>query len=121
MNRRRVGNVIKGLAWLFLAAAALPSFSTSSEPSGDVTRLAVGLPWSPWLVYQESWSRPQSSLTGMPSLTYETALEPRSGSAAAMLISIALFVVSRFFSKPVKNAARPAAAPTRRPTSVLGA
>ena len=95
MTRRKSGNLVKGFAWLSLAAAALPSFSTTEGPSAEATTLSVGLPWSPWLVYRESWTRPESTMAALPTLYYETALEPRSGSIVAMFTGVGLLLVSR--------------------------
>lgn len=105
---------------MFLAAAALPSFSTIEEPSGEATRLSVGLPWSPWLVYRERWSRPEAA-AAIPTLDYETAIEPQSGSTATMLSGVALLFISRFLKASDKAQLRPAKAAAGRTTSVLGA
>ena len=93
MLRQRTANLIKGFAWLSLAAAAMPTFATLEGPSGAATRLTVGLPWSPWLVYRESWVKPETAQA--PALNCETALEPRSDSMAALVVGVTLLLVSR--------------------------
>lgn len=112
MVRRKAANLLKGVAWLLLAAAVLPTFATSETPAGEVTELTVGLPWSPWLVYRESWSRP-SSLETAPTLRYATSLEPRCWSTALFMTGTALVIVSRIINLPSKT--RPAAVPIARP------
>jgi hypothetical protein len=94
MTRQRLGNLLKGFAWLSLAAAALPALSTADEPSGPSTRLTVGLPWSPWLVYRESWVQPQSVSGTTPALSCETTIEPRSDSTFALLAGGTLLLLS---------------------------
>jgi hypothetical protein len=94
MPRRKAANLVKGCAWLFLAAAVLPTFSTSGEAAGEVTVLTVGLPWSPWLIYRESWL-PTSAQAEGPTFGHATAFNPRSGSTIAFLIGMAMLATSR--------------------------
>jgi hypothetical protein len=94
MLRRKAANLVKGCAWLFLAAAVMPTFSTRGETAGDVTELAVGLPWSPWLTYRESWSPADSVRAAAPVFRYETRIEPRSGSTAMACIGFVLLAAS---------------------------
>jgi hypothetical protein len=93
MSRQRTANLVKGFAWLSLAAAAMPTFATLDGPAGAATRLTVGLPWSPWLVYHESWVKPETA--DAPALSYETTIEPHSDSMAALVVGIALLLISR--------------------------
>ncbi|HET6883598.1 MAG TPA: hypothetical protein VFI31_25825 [Pirellulales bacterium] len=95
MSRRKVANVLKGVAWLLLAAAVLPTFSTVEGPSGEVTNLTVGLPWSPWLVYRESWSAPTSLEAPAPTFGYETHVEPKCWSAGVFVLGTVLVIASR--------------------------
>ncbi|HVX10058.1 MAG TPA: hypothetical protein VHC22_02545 [Pirellulales bacterium] len=108
MPRRKAANMVKGCAWLFLAAAVLPTFSTSGEATGEVTELTVGLPWSPWLNYRESWL-PASVQTEGPAFGHATTFNPRSGSTIAFLIGMALLATSRLMkiSGEKKGASRP--------------
>ncbi|HEV3344996.1 MAG TPA: hypothetical protein VG125_31760 [Pirellulales bacterium] len=93
MSRQRTANLVKGFAWLSLAAAAMPSFATLDGPAGATTKLTVGLPWSPWLVYRESWVNPETAAA--PALSCETTVEPRSESIVALVAGIALLLISR--------------------------
>ena len=93
MSRQRTANLVKGFAWLSLAAAAMPMFATLDGPSGAATRLTVGLPWSPWLVYRESWLKPETAQA--PTLSFETSVEPRSDSMAALVVGVTLLLASR--------------------------
>ena len=121
MPRQKAANLVKGCAWLFLAAAALPTFSTGGEGSGEVTELAVGLPWSPWLIYRESWLPSESTQAAAPTFGYETHIEPRSWSAATMLVGFMLLVASRVLkASGRKHEQRPSPA-AFGPTSALGA
>lgn len=95
MTRQQIGNVVKGIAWLSLAAAALPTLTTSEDPSGSATRLSVGLPWSPWLVYRESWVKPATAGAETPALRWETTIELHSDSTVALAIGAVLLVISR--------------------------
>ncbi|HWB07778.1 MAG TPA: hypothetical protein VG826_00940 [Pirellulales bacterium] len=92
MSRQRTANLVKGFAWLSLAAAAMPTFAVLDEPSGT-TLLTVGLPWSPWLVYRESWVKPEAAES--PALSCETTFEPRSDSMVALLAGLALLFAAR--------------------------
>jgi hypothetical protein len=100
MSRQRTANLVKGFAWLSLAAAAMPTFATLDGPSGAATRLTVGLPWSPWLVYRESWMKPETATAVTPALSCETAVEPRSDSMVALVAGFALLFISRLLRSP---------------------
>ncbi|HVA49424.1 MAG TPA: hypothetical protein VNH11_23865 [Pirellulales bacterium] len=113
MRQRRTDGLIKGFAWIFLAAGVLPSFSTSEQVFQDVTTLSIGVPWSPWLVYRESWSRP--AIAAAPVVQYQTVVEPKSWSSAAVVVGIALLFASRFFA-PAQTAPRTTPAIARRST-----
>ncbi|HQU46193.1 MAG TPA: hypothetical protein PK867_25490 [Pirellulales bacterium] len=113
MRRRRTDGLIKGFAWIFLAAGVLPSFSTSEQGFQNVTTLSIGVPWSPWLVYRESWSRP--TIAAAPVLEYQTVVEPRCWSSAAVVVGIALLFASRFFA-PAQTAPQSMPAIPRRST-----
>jgi hypothetical protein len=112
MARRKAANLLKGAAWLLLAAAVLPTFSTSEGPAEEVTELTVGLPWSPWLVYRESWSSPSPSQA--PVFSYATAIEPRCWSTALLLAGAALIVISRIMKASGKTAPSPMSVPRTR-------
>jgi hypothetical protein len=94
MTRQRTANLVKGFAWLSLAAAALPAVDISDDLSGPGNRLTVGLPWSPWLVYRERWVGPAATAE-TPTLSFETTIEPRSDSTIALLIGVTLLLISR--------------------------
>lgn len=113
MARRKAANLIKGLAWLFMAAAVLPTFATSNAPTGEVTVLTLGLPWSPWLVYRESWTASTSVESGAPVFGYQAAMQPRCWSAACLGAGLALAALSRWLRAEV----RPAAVALRKPTA----
>jgi hypothetical protein len=100
MTRQRLGNLLKGFAWLSLAAAALPALTTADEPSVPATRLTVGLPWSPWLVYRESWVQPQSASGTTPALSCETTIESRSDSTFVLLAGGTLLLLSWLLKAP---------------------
>jgi hypothetical protein len=93
MSRQRTANLVKGFAWLSLAAAAMPTFATLDGSSGPSTRLTVGLPWSPWLVYHESWVKPEAAESA--ELRCETTLQPRSDSMLALAAGLALLFAAR--------------------------
>jgi hypothetical protein len=102
MPRQKAANLVKGCAWLFLAAAVLPTFTTGGEGSREATELTVGLPWSPWLIYRESWLPASTDVAG-PAFGHETTLEPRSGSTVALLIGVALLGTSRLLKTAGKK------------------
>lgn len=106
MMRQRIGNVVKGIAWLSLAAAALPTLTTSEGPSGSATRLSVGLPWSPWLVYRESWIQPATADAETPVLSCETTIEPRSDSTVALVTGGALLLIARLIKSSRRRGSR---------------
>ena len=93
MSRQRTANLVKGFAWLSLAAAAMPTFATLEAPEGAATTVTVGLPWSPWLVYRESWVQPETAT--VVALSCETTVEPRSNSMVALLAGVTLLLISR--------------------------
>lgn len=115
MGRRRTGGLMKGFAWLFLAAGVLPSFSTEEQPLEEVTTLSIGVPWSPWLVYRETWSR--QTIAAAPVLANQITVEPRCWSSAAALIGAALLFGSRIVVPRGAKAATAAA--FERRSSVL--
>lgn len=119
MSRQRTANLVKGFAWLSLAAAAMPTFGTLEGPSGAATRLTVGLPWSPWLVYRESWVKPETAQA--PALSCETEVQPGSDSMVALVVGVTLLLVSRLLraygSRDRASAIRGTAFPL--PTSAL--
>lgn len=114
MERRRTGGLMKGFAWLFLAAGVLPTFFTEEQPLAEVTTLSIGVPWSPWLVYRESWSR--QAIAAAPALDHQTVIEPRSWSSAAALIGTVILLASRFIAPRGKNTAAATPALDRRTT-----
>ena len=118
MARRKAANLLKVAAWLLLAAAVLPTFSTSEGPSEEVTELTVGLPWSPWLVYRESWSSPSPPEGQAPVFSYATAIEPRCWSTALLLSGAALVGISRIMKASGKTARHTSVPLTR--SSALG-
>lgn len=120
MGRRKAANLIKGLAWLLMAAAVLPTFSTSNVPTGEVTVLTIGLPWSPWLVYRESWTASTSVEAGAAVFDYQAAVQPRCWSAACLLAGTALLAISRWLRAGQKPESRLEAVTLGKPT-VLGA
>lgn len=95
MAQRKLANLIKGLAWLLLAAALLPTFSSGHTPAGEVTVLTLGLPWSPWLVYRESWSGAKSAEAGAAGFGYRASVQPRCWSVACLGAGLALSALSR--------------------------
>lgn len=119
MARRKAANLLKGAAWLLLAAAVLPTFSTSDGPAEEATELTVGLPWSPWLVYRESWSSPSPLQAAAPVFSYATTIEPRCWSTALLLAGAALVVISRILKASGTTAPHATSIPLTR-SSALG-
>ena len=105
---------MKGFAWLFLAAGVLPTFTTEELPVQEVTTLSIGVPWSPWLVYRESWTR--QAIAAAPVIDHQTTIEPRSWSSAAAVIGAALLLVSRIVVPRETRTVAASAALDRRTT-----
>lgn len=120
MARQKAANLIKGLAWLLMAAAVLPTFATSKTATGDVTVLTLGLPWSPWLVYRESRTAPTSVEAGAAAFGYQTAVQARSWSIACLCTGIALAAISRGLRAGQGRKVSPTSVTFRKPT-VFGA
>jgi hypothetical protein len=118
MAQRKLANTLKGLAWLFLAAAVLPTFSTVDGPAGEVTNLTVGLPWSPWLVYRESWSPPTSMQATAPTFGYETSIHPVCWSAAVFVLGLLLLAASRLVRASIETKIHSSVAPLGRSRTV---
>lgn len=120
MAKRKAANLIKGLAWLLMAAAVLPTFSTSNAPTGEVTMLTLGLPWSPWLVYRESWTTSTAVEAGAAVFGYQAAVQPRCWSVACLCAGFAMAAISRCLRADQRAKSPPATVTLRKPT-VFGA
>lgn len=116
MAQRKLANLIKGLAWLLMAAALLPTFSSGHTPAGEVTVLTLGLPWSPWLVYRESWSGAKPGEAGIAGFGYQASVQPRCWSVACLGAGLALAALSRPLRPTPRLAMSPLRVTSGRPT-----